>query len=97
MENAQILAGQIADMLANIEGVHASFTIYYNGQGYSVSARSDGEINVQLVMEAVGGGGHQTVAGAQFTDETPAEIRAQIVAAIREQRKEEENESHIAH
>lgn len=97
VENAQILAGQIADMLANIEGVHASFTIYYNGQGYSVSARSDGEINVQLVMEAVGGGGHQTVAGAQFTDETPAEIRAQIVAAIREQRKEEENESHIAH
>lgn len=92
VENAQILAGQVADMLANIEDVKVSFTIYFNGDGYSVSARSAGEVNVQLVMEALGGGGHQTVAGGQFKDKTPAEIRDLVVEEIRKQRHKEEKE-----
>lgn len=92
VENAQVLAGQVADILANIEEVQVSFTIYYNGDGYSVSARSGGDINVQLIMEALGGGGHQTVAGGQFRDKTPAEIRDMVVAEIRKQCAKEEKE-----
>lgn len=87
--HAQILAGQIADALVTTEGIHTSFTIYHNGDGYSVSARSDGEVSVQLAMESIGGGGHQTVAAAKFTDRTPSEIRDMVIAAIRAQKKGE--------
>lgn len=88
-ENAQILAGQVADMMINIENIHTSIAIYYNGEGYSASVRSDGEINVQRVMEELGGGGHQTVAGGQFApEETPEEIKNKIVAQIRAQKEE---------
>ena len=88
-ENAQILAGQVADMMINIENIHTSIAIYYNGEGYSASVRSDGEVNVQRVMEELGGGGHQTVAGGQFApEETPEEIKNKIVAQIRAQKEE---------
>ena len=88
-ENAQILAGQVADMMVNIENIHTSIAIYYNGEGYSASVRSDGEVNVQRVMEELGGGGHQTVAGGQFApEETPEEIKNKIVAQIRAQKEE---------
>lgn len=87
--HAQILAGQIADSLVTTEGIHTSFAIYHNGEGYSVSARSDGEVSVQLVMESLGGGGHQTVAATKFVDRTPAEIRDVVVAAIRAEKKGE--------
>lgn len=88
-ENAQILAGQVADMMVNIENIHTSIAIYYNGEGYSASVRSDGEVNVQRVMEELGGGGHKTVAGGQFApEETPEEIKNKIVAQIRAQKEE---------
>lgn len=88
-ENAQILAGQVADMMINIENIHTSIAIYYNGEGYSASVRSDGEVNVQRVMEELGGGGHQTVAGGQFApEEAPEEIKNKIVAQIRAQKEE---------
>ena len=52
--------------MLNISDIHASIVVYPIDGGVSVSARSLGDINVQLIMEKLGGGGHSTVAGAQI-------------------------------
>ncbi len=62
--NMRIAASQAADELLCVKEVEASFVLFAENGGVNVSARSYGAINVQLVMEAVGGGGHQTMAGA---------------------------------
>lgn len=73
-ENAQILNSQVADELLTVRGVKASFVAGMDEFGRTaVSARSLGEINVQLVMEKFGGGGHLNTAGAQSED-TPEGI-----------------------
>ena len=54
--------------MLNIEGVRASFVLYKNGNNINISARSYGEINVQLIMESLGGGGHQTMSACQLED-----------------------------
>lgn len=85
IENATITAAQIADMLINIDNVEASFTFYeLSDDCIGVSARSTGDINVQLVMEALGGGGHRTVAGAQLRGRTMDEAKKDVMAALRE-------------
>ncbi|MFU7518153.1 DHHA1 domain-containing protein, partial [Clostridium sp. HCS.1] len=54
-----------------INGIKASFVVTeYNGKIY-ISARSIDEVNVQIIMERLGGGGHMNIAGAQLTDTTP--------------------------
>lgn len=68
---SRIAASQAANELLYIKGVDASFVIYKDGTSVSISARSMGGFNVQLVMEAMGGGGHLTMAGAQLADTTP--------------------------
>lgn len=66
-ENMRVIISQAADELLGISGVDASFVMYKNSSGdISISARSLGAINVQLIMEKMGGGGHQTMAGAQL-------------------------------
>ena len=65
-ENIRLVTSQAADEMLNIEGVKASFVIYENRDGINISARSYGEVNVQLIMEAFGGGGHQTMAACQI-------------------------------
>ena len=81
-QNATIVAAQIADMLVNIEKVEVSFTFSeLSDNCIGVSARSRGEVNVQLVMEAVGGGGHRTVAGAQLKERTMDEAQKDVMAA----------------
>ena len=73
-ENAQVLNSQIADELLNVKGVKASFVAGRDETGLTViSARSLGEINVQIIMEKLGGGGHLTTAGAQ-SDDSPEEV-----------------------
>ena len=65
-EEAQVINSQVADELLNIKGIKASFVAGRNIRGETVvSARSLGEINVQVIMEKLGGGGHLTTAGAQ--------------------------------
>ncbi|MFA5635166.1 MAG: DHH family phosphoesterase [Anaerovoracaceae bacterium] len=65
-ENLQVLISQAADELLNIQGIRASFVAGVSHTGQTiVSARSLGEINVQTIMEKMGGGGHLTTAGAQ--------------------------------
>ncbi len=64
--NVQVLISQAADELLNIQGIRASFVAGTNEAGVTVvSARSLGEINVQTIMEKLGGGGHHSTAGAQ--------------------------------
>ena len=89
-EQAQIIAGQVADYLVTVEGIHASFLFYHVEEGVtSISARSDGTVNVQGVMEALGGGGHLTVSGAQISGDMTIEAATQkIVEEVRKQIKE---------
>lgn len=65
-DTIRIAAPQAADELLYIEGVKASFVVYADNGKTSISARSIGEMNVQVVMESIGGGGHQTSAGGQL-------------------------------
>lgn len=69
-DDIRIVASQAADELLNIDNVDAAFVIFKTDNVMNISARSYGEINVQLVMEELGGGGHQTMAAAQLNDET---------------------------
>ena len=71
---ANIIASQAADELLNITDIKASFVLCKSEEGVTVSGRSLGEYNVQLVMEKVGGGGHMTIAGAQFKDKSITEV-----------------------
>ena len=89
-EQAQIIAGQVADYLVTVEGIHASFLFYHVEEGVtSISARSDGTVNVQVVMEALGGGGHLTVSGAQISGDMTIEAATQkIVEEVRKHIKE---------
>lgn len=86
---AQVIAAQVADFLVNVEGIRCSILFYPLDKKLGVSARSDGTINVQLVMEAIGGGGHMTVSGAQIKEQDKEAAEKKIIAAIREQLKEE--------
>ena len=71
---AQVINSQVADELLNVKGVKASFVAGYDHEGATlVSARSLGEVNVQILMEDIGGGGHLTTAGAQV-EEKPEDI-----------------------
>lgn len=63
----QVTAAQAADELLNITGVQASFLVFETASGVSFSARSMGVVNVQIIMEKLGGGGHHTMAGAQLS------------------------------
>lgn len=83
--NSQILNSQVADELLTIKGIKASFVAGQNECGRTVvSARSLGDINVQVIMEKFGGGGHLNTAGAQV-DDTPEEILIKIREAVNEQ------------
>ena len=66
-----------------MEGILASFTLFRNKDGtLNISARSFGSINVQIIMEWLGGGGHQTMAGAQFEKETEESVMEKLKEAI---------------
>ena len=82
IESPTIIGAQAANELLNIEEIRASFVLTeYNGKIY-VSARSIDEVNVQIIMERLGGGGHITTAGAQFNhtnmDRAVAELKRTI-------------------
>lgn len=61
-----IIAAQTADLLLSIEDIQASFVLYAVHDGVNISGRSNGEINVQVLLEELGGGGHLAIAGAQL-------------------------------
>ena len=79
---ARVAVPQAANDLLTIQGVQASFVAVQSGSGVNISARSMGQVNVQVIMEALGGGGHQTMAAAQLKHTTPEEARVRLYAAI---------------
>jgi c-di-AMP phosphodiesterase-like protein len=81
-DELKLIAPQAADDLLTITGISASFVIYPNENGVAVSSRSMGAVNVQLVMEALGGGGHLTMAGVQLVGVSLATVKAKIKASI---------------
>lgn len=83
--DARVLASQAADELLGIQGVEASFVIYLEGTGVSISARSMGGVNVQVVMEQLGGGGHQTMAAAQLPQYSIQEAKEQLLMILETQ------------
>lgn len=88
IESPTIVGAQVANELLNIVGIKATFVLTeYNGRIY-VSSRSIDEINVQIIMERLGGGGHLNVAGAQLTNCTVAEAKQRICATLDEMIKE---------
>lgn len=81
-EDSRVLASQAADELLSIQGVEASFAIYTNGEGTSISARSMGNVNVQVIMEQLGGGGHQTMAAAQLPECNIQEAKEKLLLVL---------------
>lgn len=85
-EAASVVAAQTADMLIAATGVSVSMAITeYEDGSLGISARSDGTVNVQVIMEALGGGGHQTVAGAQFKNKRAKDVEPLIVELAKKQ------------
>ena len=80
----QSVIAQIADELINISEIDTSFVIAPVASRYSISARSGGKVNVQLIMEKMGGGGHMTVAGCQIDAENAEAAEEMLAAAIDE-------------
>ena len=82
VENIRLVTSQACDEMLNIDGVKASFVLYPVGNGVNISARSYGEMNVQLVMEDLGGGGHQTMSACQLRDITMSNAVERLEKAI---------------
>ncbi len=85
-----VVVAQAADELLGIEGVEASFVIAPIGDEIIISGRSWGALNVQLILEKLGGGGHLTVAGAQLREISIEEAKEQLLSAIDEYIAEQE-------
>jgi Predicted signaling protein consisting of a modified GGDEF domain and a DHH domain len=82
---AHLVMSQAADELLNLNGVRASFVVNDKGDGtVHISARSLGDINVQVIMEKLGGGGHLTSAAAQLKNTSLDEAVERLKQAITE-------------
>jgi len=81
-DDLRLVAPQAADELLSITGVDASFVIYKTGSTLNISARSLGAVNVQVIMEELGGGGHQTMAATQIEGSTVQEAVKALIHAI---------------
>ena len=78
----RIAAAKASDKLLTVRNVNAAFALVLIGNTVHVSARSDGSINVQLILEKIGGGGHFDMAGAALADNTLEEAEARLTEAI---------------
>ena len=94
---SRTMMSQVADYLLNIKGIEASFVIAKTAENVvAVSARSRGVVNVQLIMEAMHGGGHFTAAALSRDDTSVAAINEELMATIKKSTEEEnENESNL--
>ena len=81
-ECERVTAAKAADELLTLSGVQASFVFYPKDGGVYISARSLGEVNVQVIVEALGGGGNSTSAGGQLPGVTVEQVRQMLQDAI---------------
>ena len=79
---SRVLAAQAADELLNIYGITASFVLYPDGEQTIISARSIGRVNVQMILEPLGGGGNTATAGAQMKNINVKDALDKLVASI---------------
>ncbi|KRN89337.1 DHH family phosphoesterase [Ligilactobacillus ceti] len=87
-----VSAAQAADSLLTVSGVVASYVITQRRNGQiGISARSNGEFNVQLVMEKLGGGGHLSNAATQLSDMTILEAKEKLLAILKEEHQNDSN------
>ena len=82
LASASVVGAQAANEMLDIVGIKASFVATKVGDTMYFSARSIDEVNVQLIMEKLGGGGHRTIAGAQIKDITEKEAIEKLKAVI---------------
>ena len=92
-ETPRATASQAADELINASDIKAAFVVYGEKGGSVISARSYGQVNVQMVLEKIGGGGGLTSAVAQFPDKSTDEAAELLVGAIEEYLKENEHKT----
>ena len=89
LENSKLIISQSADELLKIKGVVASFVIGTEPNNkIVVSGRSNGDVNVQIILERMGGGGHLETAGAQFENTTLDKVREELMLEIEKYKKE---------
>ena len=81
-EVPRVTAAKAADDLLTLQGVQASIVLYRAGEGTSMSGRSLGEINVQVILERLGGGGNSTTAGGHVPGSEPETVYQRLIAAI---------------
>ena len=89
IHKSRIISSQAADELLNISGVKASFVMSHINDTINISARSYGDVNVQLIMESLGGGGHRTMAACQLNETDFNSAKQLLLNAI--DKNEEEN------
>lgn len=89
MPNVELLAAQAADALTTIRGIQAAFVLGINQGGINISGRSLGDINVQLILETLGGGGHINIAGAQLSGVTMEQARKKVIESVNQYSKED--------
>lgn len=87
-----VLASKVANELINIKGTKASIVIYKDGEKYSLSSRSIDDINVQVLMEKLGGGGHRSQAGAKVEADSFEDVVTKVKKAIDQMLLEKEVE-----
>ncbi len=68
----------------NLKNIKASFVLFESDGKINISARSLGDINVQLIMESLGGGGHQTMAAAQIVGESLGKVEEKLIKVVKE-------------
>lgn len=93
IKNVQLIAAKAADELLNLSGIAAAFVLCSVNNQAAISGRSLGDINVQVILEKLGGGGHMTVAGAQlegfFPDDAKEKLKYAIIEYMDEVNKEQ--------
>lgn len=82
VHDIRLVAAQAADELLSVSKVVASFVIFKSNDAVNISARSYGKMNVQVVMETLGGGGHQNMAAVQLKDTTPEQAKAKLIETL---------------
>ncbi len=83
-KNANLICAKAADELLTISDITASFVLGHMGEKICISGRSIGDINVQVILEKMGGGGHITLAGAQLEGFTMEEAKTELIIRINE-------------
>ena len=81
-ESYRIIASKAADKMLTLKGIDAAFTLVRIGEQIHISGRSNGTINVQLILEKLNGGGHFDVAGAQVFSQSTEDVLIALKSSI---------------